>query len=345
MPFNPSLLNPTLVKKFIDRLEKSYKERGVAVKRTSVQEDVANMFGFASYYEMNQQLVKEPIEQSDTSADTDIAARIAQRRQATFAGFATSQAIYKSIFESKVLRLSLPSLGGTPTSLGEAKRMIEQFARAFDGVGEKYTQLPLGDKQHFAQELFAHYAAPEGVFAVDKNFRTQNAANELLDVIVRRTPDNEKDAVIAAFFDLHSDLKPNVWPSTVVFTPPPKYSDTKYEQVTFVSNVLDLRIPPISKEFLNEDQEGEEFDKMWKNNFASIKEAYIALPVVLKTQFIHELQDHYKHTPSRLFFDKTRENMIIAIAKATPVKERKEIVDVLSGMDRVGLITKRRQLV
>lgn len=92
-------------------------------------------------------------------------------------------------------------------------------------------------------------------------------------------------------------------------------------------------------------QEVEEFNKMWENNFSSIKEVYTALPIVLKTQFIHEWQDHYKHTPSRLFFDKTRENVIIAIAKATPVKERKQIVDVLSGMDRVGLITKRRQLV
>lgn len=56
MSFNPSALNIATVKKFIDRLEKSYKERGVVVKRTAVQEDVAKMFGFTSYHDMNKNL-------------------------------------------------------------------------------------------------------------------------------------------------------------------------------------------------------------------------------------------------------------------------------------------------
>lgn len=341
MPFNPSLLNSTIVKKFIDRLEKSYKDRGVAVKRTSVQEDVANMFGFASYYEMKQQF-KEPQEQTvDASTDTDIAARITQRRQATLSSYTAA----KSIFQSKVLPLSMTSLGDPPNSLGEVTRMIGRFAHTFESVGEKYTVLPLDSKQHFAQELFAHYASSEGVFPITQNFRFQNAANELLDVIVRKTPENEKDAVVSAFFDLYPKLKPSVWPSTVVYTPPPKHSDTEYEQVSFVSHVLDIRIPPVTQDFLNQEQERETFKKMWESNFAPVQKGYAALPVVLKIQFIHELQDHYKHTPSRLFFDKTREDVMIALGKATPPQEQNEIIPVLSGMDRVGTIPKRRQLV
>lgn len=342
MPFNPSLLNSTLVKKFIDRLEKSYKEHGVAIKRTSVQEDVAKMFGFASYYEMNQQLGKEPMSQQiDTSADPDIAARIALRRQATLSSYTSA----KTIFESKVLPLAISSLGDLPNSLGEVTRMIARFANTFESVGKQYTQLPLDKKQHFAQELFAHYASSEGVFSITENFRTQNAANELLDVIVRKTPENEKDAVITAFFDLHPKLKPNLWPATVVFAPPPKYSDTQYEQVSFVSSVLELRIPPVGQDFLNEDQERNIFQKMWQSNFAPVQEIYTALPMVLKIQFIHELQDHYEHTPSRIFFKQTGEDLMIALGKATPRHEQKEIIGVLSGLDRVGLVPKRRQLV
>lgn len=342
MPFNPSLLNSTLVKKFIDRLEKSYKDRGVAVKRTSVQEDVANMFGFPSYYEMKQQLAKEPQEQTvDASTDTDIASRIALRRQATLSSYTGA----KSIFESKVLPLALSSLGDPPNSLGEATRMIARFAHSFESVGEKYTALTLNSKQHFAQELFAHYASSEGVFPITRNFRFQNAANELLDVIVRKTPENEKDAVVSAFFDLHPQLKPAVWPSTVVFTPPPKHSDTEYEQISFVSRVLDMRIPPVPQDFLNQEQERKMFKKMWESNFAPVQEGYAVLPVVLKIQFIHELQDHYRHTSSRLFFKESLEDVMIALGKATPPKEQNEIIQVLSGMDRVGTIPKRRQLV
>lgn len=342
MPFNPSLLNSTLVKKFIDRLEKSYKERGVAVKRTSVQEDVAKMFGFASYYEMNQQLAKEPQEQIvELASDTDIAARIALRRQATLSSYTSA----KTIFESKVLPFTMSSLGDLPNSLGEVTRMIARFANTFESVGKQYTQLSLDKKQHFAQELFAHYASSEGVFPITENFRTQNAANELLDVIVRKTPENEKDAVITAFFDLHPTFKPSFWPATVVFAPPPKYSDTQYERVPFVSSVLELRVPPIDQDFLNEEEERNIFQKMWQSNFASVQEVYTALPVVLKIQFIHELQDHYKHTPSRLFFKKSLGDVIVALAKITPPNEKKDIIPVLSGEDRLGLLPKRRQLV
>lgn len=342
MPFNPSLLNPALIKKFIDRLEKSYKDRGVAVKRTSVQEDVANMFGFASYYEMKQQLVNDPQPQTfEGNTDNDIASRIAVRRQATLSSYTSA----KSIFESKVLPLAISSLGDPPNSLGEATRMIARFANMFESVAAKYTALPLKSKQHFAQELFAHYASSEGVFPIAHNFRFQNAANELLDVVVRKTPENEKDAVVSAFFDLHPQLKPSIWPATVVYTPPPKYSDTEYEQISFVSTVVDLRLPPIPKDFLNKEQEQEMFKQMWESNFAPVQERYAALPIVLKIQFIHELQDHYKHTPSRLFFQESLREAMMALAKITPRNEHKEIVEVLSGEDRVGLIPKRRQLV
>lgn len=343
MPFNPSLLNSTIVKKFIDRLEKSYKDRGVAVKRTSVQEDVANMFGFSSYYEMKQQLAKEPVSEQtvDASTDPNLAARITQRRQATLSSYTSA----KTIFESKVLPLAILSLGDPLNSLGEATRMIARFANTFESVGKKYTALPLEGKQHFAQELFAHYASSEGVFPITHNFRFQNAANELLDVIVRKTPENEKDAVVSAFFDIHPELKPSIWPATVVYTPPPKYSDTEYEQVSFVSSVLNLRLPPMPKDFLNKEQEREMFKKMWESNFAPVQEGYAALPVVLKIQFIHELQDHYSHTSSRLFFKESLSDVMIALAKATPRNEQKGIVEVLSGEDRVGLLPKRRQLV
>lgn len=64
MSFNPSALNIVTVKKFIDRLEKSYKERGVVVKRTAVQEDIAKMFGFTSYHDMSKNLSENTTPQS-----------------------------------------------------------------------------------------------------------------------------------------------------------------------------------------------------------------------------------------------------------------------------------------
>lgn len=56
MSFNPTVLNIVTVKKFVDRLEKSYQERNIVIKRTAVQEDVAKMLGFASYHEMSKKL-------------------------------------------------------------------------------------------------------------------------------------------------------------------------------------------------------------------------------------------------------------------------------------------------
>lgn len=56
MSFNPTVLNIVTVKKFVDRLEKSYKERNISIKRTAVQEDVAKMLGFVSYHEMSKKL-------------------------------------------------------------------------------------------------------------------------------------------------------------------------------------------------------------------------------------------------------------------------------------------------
>lgn len=55
MSFNPALLNQNSVKKFVDRLEKVYAQRmDKTVKRTQVFEDVANLFGYDSWYNMDQ---------------------------------------------------------------------------------------------------------------------------------------------------------------------------------------------------------------------------------------------------------------------------------------------------
>lgn len=52
MSFNPTALTLSTVKKFIDRLEKVQKERGLPVKRSQIQEDVAKMLGFVSYHDL-----------------------------------------------------------------------------------------------------------------------------------------------------------------------------------------------------------------------------------------------------------------------------------------------------
>lgn len=56
MSFNPALLNQNSVKKFVDRLEKIYTERfeDTPVKRTQMYEDVAHLFGYASWHNMDQ---------------------------------------------------------------------------------------------------------------------------------------------------------------------------------------------------------------------------------------------------------------------------------------------------
>ena len=56
MSFNPALLNQNSVKKFVDRLEKVYAQRlgDKNVKRTQVYEDVAHLFGYDSWRNMDQ---------------------------------------------------------------------------------------------------------------------------------------------------------------------------------------------------------------------------------------------------------------------------------------------------
>lgn len=56
MSFNPALLNQNSVKKFVDRLEKVYSERfgDTPVKRTQLYEDIAHLFGYDSWHNMDQ---------------------------------------------------------------------------------------------------------------------------------------------------------------------------------------------------------------------------------------------------------------------------------------------------
>jgi len=58
MSFNPTALTLSTVKKFIDRLEKVQKERGLPVKRSQIQEDVAKMLGFVSYHDLFENVEK-----------------------------------------------------------------------------------------------------------------------------------------------------------------------------------------------------------------------------------------------------------------------------------------------
>lgn len=66
MSFNPALLNQNSVKKFVDRLEKIYAERfeNTPVKRTQMYEDVAHLFGYDSWHNMDQAMKNAHSEQS-----------------------------------------------------------------------------------------------------------------------------------------------------------------------------------------------------------------------------------------------------------------------------------------
>ena len=74
MSFNPALLNQNSVKKFVDRLEKIYTERfeNTPVKRTQIYEDVANLFGYDSWHNMDQAMKNAHAEQSSATQPASV---------------------------------------------------------------------------------------------------------------------------------------------------------------------------------------------------------------------------------------------------------------------------------
>lgn len=73
MSFNPALLNQNSVKKFVDRLEKVYAQRlgDKNVKRTQVYEDVAHLFGYDSWHNMDQAMKNAHAAVSDSESSKD----------------------------------------------------------------------------------------------------------------------------------------------------------------------------------------------------------------------------------------------------------------------------------
>lgn len=122
MSFNPSALNIVTVKKFIDRLEKSYKERGVVVKRTAVQEDVAKMFGFTSYHDMNKNLSEniKPIPQTQSL------------KYSSVIGASTRASILKEIENASMCSEAVAQTLNTPTLTVGDFFLSEALERAWD---------------------------------------------------------------------------------------------------------------------------------------------------------------------------------------------------------------------
>lgn len=122
MSFNPSALNIVTVKKFIDRLEKSYKERGVVVKRTAVQEDVAKMFGFTSYHDMNKNLSEniKPIPQTQSL------------KYSSVIGASTRACILKEIENAGTCSKAVTQTLNTPTLTVDNLFISEAFEHTWD---------------------------------------------------------------------------------------------------------------------------------------------------------------------------------------------------------------------
>lgn len=215
MPFNPSLLNSTLVKKFIDRLEKSYKDRGVAIKRTSVQEDVANMFGFASYYEMKQNISSNRNAQNEQNFQFN---EITENNTIeTFQWF--SEQIVLNPIPYVASPLFLPTIGVTlpaisqhrPQNVKELSDCIKVFTEHhLEILSDNHLKI-LSDKSvgsYERNEMVQYYCGSMGVFGF--NSEHCNAAQRFLYIMQRSTAIMlyEQDQIVTGFLGGEIDVSP-----------------------------------------------------------------------------------------------------------------------------------------